>query len=217
MLLAVDSATRFMSLAVHDGQQILAEQTLYSANHHSVQLSDLIAQMLQRLELSAHDLTGLAISQGPGSYSSLRVGFGVMKGLATARQLPMVPIPTMDVMAAATPRSKGALVTILPMGRGRIVAGWYRWSKTAWVAKGDPHITTWDELLAGIEKETTLTGEMDVRGALAETDKAIHVMDGAWRVRRAGFLAELAWSEFRAGHVYHDPAAVNPIYLKEPG
>lgn len=218
MLLAMDTASRFMSIALHDGQTLIAEQTHYTNNQHTEQLSLAIQQLLTGSGLSVRDLRVLAISQGPGSFSGLRVGFGVAKGLATACRLPLVPVPTLDILATGLPRFKGGLIAVVQAGRGRVIAGRYRWSKDRWVAQATPDILDWATLLSLIDKETLIAGEIDpqARQLIAE-NALVTVLDAPWNVRRAGFLAQLAWDAYRNGTTTVDPAAVNPLYLKEAG
>ena len=103
MLLAIDTASRLMSAALLDEGGLLAEQTIFSNNQHTVQLTEMIRQLLAQLERPIHDLRVLAVAQGPGSFTGLRVGFGVAKGLASACGLPLIAVPTLDIIAAGTP------------------------------------------------------------------------------------------------------------------
>ena len=140
------------------------------------------------------NLTAIAIAAGGGSFSALRVGFGAAKGLATALAVPLIPIPTLDITAYATPHIENNLITTVQAGRGRVIAGGYRWVE-GWCADENlaPHITTWADLLENISQPTQISGEIDDNGrdALAKTDKPPRVMGSAWLPRRAGFLAEL--------------------------
>jgi tRNA threonylcarbamoyladenosine biosynthesis protein TsaB len=217
MLLAIDTASEMMSLALYDGQVILAEQTFYSRNRHTVHLTTAIQRLLGIVEHTPHDLAVLAISQGPGTYSGLRVGFGVAKGLAAACHLPLIPIPTLDILAAATPYFEGDLIVTSQAGRKRIHAGWYQWRGIGWQASHAPENTSWQDLLLRLDKPTLINGEIDPkqREHLA-TSPLIHCLPTSWNLRRAGFLAEMGWIVYASGEYERDPAKVNPIYLKAP-
>ncbi|NJL94040.1 MAG: tRNA (adenosine(37)-N6)-threonylcarbamoyltransferase complex dimerization subunit type 1 TsaB [Anaerolineae bacterium] len=120
MLLAIDTATRYLSIALHDGQSLLAEHSFYSDQQHTVQLSPMISRLLAEGGFQPAELSVLALAQGPGSFSGLRVGFGVAKGLATALRIPLVGVPTLDILALATPRAKATLWAVAQAGRGRL-------------------------------------------------------------------------------------------------
>src|SRR5579859_7348701 len=140
MLLAIDTATRCLSLALYDGLQVCAEMTWTTANQHTVELISAIREVLRRANVAVNDLTMLAVSQGPGSFNGLRIGFSVAKGLALARQIPLIAIPTLDIVATTQPAFKGNLVAIAQAGRGRVVACTYRWRKPIWVSMDDTRI-----------------------------------------------------------------------------
>lgn len=212
MRLALDTASRLMSLALHDGQRLLAEQTLYTENQHTTTLTALIENVLKSLNLSPDAMTGIAISQGPGSFSGLRVGFGVAKGLCTALDIPLIGVPTLDIVAAGSPLMGERLMAVIPAGRRRIIAGSYHRNDDQWTAAGIPENTTYEALIEGLKIPTLIHGEIDPESrSLLESAANVHLLGSEWGLRRAGFLAALSW-----GITPQSPAAVNPIYLKEP-
>lgn len=207
-----------MSLALHDGHQIAYEATWRTANNHTVELTPAIQAALGHAGLAAPDLKGLAVAQGPGSFTGLRIGLGVAKGLAQSLGRPLVAIPSLDIIAAAVPSFDGALIAVLQAGRGRVCAGRYIWEADGWHADGEPVITGWPALIETVEGATLFAGEMDerARALLEEAGDPIRIASGAVALRRAGFLAELAWARIAAGEV-EDAASITPIYLHQPG
>jgi tRNA threonylcarbamoyladenosine biosynthesis protein TsaB len=216
MLLAIDTATRVISLALHDGQGVPAEASWLTKNHHTVELAPAIVRMLGSVGLGVDGLTALAVARGPGSFMGLCIGLGVAKGLAVSRRLPLVAIPTLDIVAAAQPRKRGRLLAVLQAGRGRVCAQEYtwRWRQGAWRPRGELMLGSWKQLLARIERETLVSGEIDAAGReiLSHTRRPVRVAPGAASLRRAGYLAEAAWARVRAGDT-DDPFTVTPIYL----
>jgi tRNA threonylcarbamoyl adenosine modification protein YeaZ len=196
-----------------DGERLLAEQTILSENQHTTYLTALIQEMFTALKCSPQDLTAVAISQGPGSFSGLRVGFGVAKGLCTARSIPLIAVPTLEVVAASTPPLEEHLLAIIPAGRRRIITGEFHWEGESWRADGDPINTDWESLLSTITQHTLINGEIEPAGLalLTQSERPVRFAGMAWAPRRAGFLAAL--SRTRSPQ---SPALVNPIYLKEP-
>ena len=104
MLVAIDTATGYASLALHDGLRVRVEHTWESPRRHTVELLPRLVAALEQLDVGADHLSGVAVSRGPGSFTGLRVGMAVAKGLALARGLPLVGVPTLDVVAAAQGR-----------------------------------------------------------------------------------------------------------------
>ncbi|WP_119072337.1 tRNA (adenosine(37)-N6)-threonylcarbamoyltransferase complex dimerization subunit type 1 TsaB [Aggregatilinea lenta] len=218
MLLAIDTSSQVMSLALHDGRQIVYEATWRTHNNHTTELTPTIEDAFQRAGIAASDLTAVAVAQGPGSFTGLRIGLGVAKGLAEAQSLPLVAVPSLDIVAAAVPPGNAALVTAIQAGRGRVCAQRYRCVRDMWTPDGDAEITTWLVLVEAVERDTLFAGEIDDAGyrLLNETGRPTRIVPGAFALRRAGFLAELAWARVNAGDM-DDPATVTPIYLNQPG
>jgi len=218
LLLAIDTASRFISLALHDGHQLHFESTWHTLNNHTIELAPAIRRAFQQTEIGPADLTAVAVSQGPGSFTGLRIGLGVAKGLAMAQHLALVAVPTLEIVAAGVPAFDGALVAVLQAGRGRVSAQRFQREGAAWMAAAQAEITNWSRLVDEIRQKTLLAGEVDDvgRAAVSSTDRPVQIAPGACALRRAGFLAELAWSRVRSGRI-DDPASVTPIYLHQPG
>lgn len=218
-LLAIDTATRWTGLAVHDGTAVLVEQGWYAQYTQSVELSPAIAAILQRLGLAPADLTGIAVALGPGSYTGLRIGLGVAKGLALAHHTPLVGVPTLDITAASVDRGRvrGQLLAVAEAGRRRITVAPYQWQKRQWVMVGDTHNTTWEELLPELDQPTTLAGEISATAArrIRQAGRHLHVVNPASSVRRPACLAELGWQRLHKKQA-DDPRTLTPIYLRDP-
>src|SRR5258705_6096410 len=103
MLLAVDTSTAQVGIAIYDGSQVISEYAWRSSQRHTVELAPAIFESLKRCGLTMDDIHVLGVALGPGSFTSLRVGLSLAKGLALSRHLPLIGIPTLDILAAAQP------------------------------------------------------------------------------------------------------------------
>ncbi len=99
LLLAIDTATRFAGLALYDGDIIRAEKYWLSHDNHSVELMPALVDMLAQQGFAPADLAAVGVTIGPGSFTGLRIGLSVAKGLALANRLVILGIPTLDVQA----------------------------------------------------------------------------------------------------------------------
>lgn len=218
MLLAVDTSTSQLGLALYDGARVAAELIWTSRARHTVELAPALSGLLERLGLTVGGLSALAVALGPGSFTSLRVGLAFVKGLALARKLPIVGIPTLDAAAASVPVQEIPLAAALQAGRGRIAVGWYHASENGWQAKGPAEATTADKLAESIHHPTLIVGELtaEERQRLSRKKKNILLASPAQSVRRPALLAELAWARWQAGRV-DEAASLAPIYLHVEG
>jgi tRNA threonylcarbamoyladenosine biosynthesis protein TsaB len=218
MLLAIDTSTAGIGLALFDGTCVQGEFAWQSGLHHTQELAPALAELLRRVNVKMEAVRVLGLALGPGSFTSLRVGMAFAKGLALSRHLPVVGIPTLDVVAAAVPLSEKRLGAVVHAGRGRLALGWYTAGEAAWQAEGPAEVTSADELAEKIHKPVIVCGEMSAeeRQRLARKFKNVTLASPAQCVRRPGILAELAWNRWQAGKV--DPAAsLAPIYLHTAG
>jgi tRNA threonylcarbamoyladenosine biosynthesis protein TsaB len=217
MLIAIDTSTAQVGLALYEGDQVLGEMTWTTRLHHTTELAPALSGLLTRCGATMDMVHALAVAIGPGSFTSLRVGLSLVKGIALARHLPLIGIPTLDVIAAAQPLAKQPLIAVLQAGRKRIAYSVYQSQKKEWQAEGGVRSGTVDELMEEIESPTIVAGELNPedRGKLSK-NKRIMLASPAYCVRRPAVLAELAWARWNNNDV-DDAAALAPIYLHVAG
>jgi len=220
MLLAVDTSTIQMGLALYDGSQVLGEYAWRSGQRHTVELAPAIADLLTRCALTMNDVKALGVALGPGSFTSLRVGLALVKGIALSRHIPLIGIPTLDILAHAQPISKLPLAVAIQAGRGRYALGWYKRSSPAdkvsrkqWQAQGDARVVTLEALMAEVQSPSVVCGEFtaEIRQKLVSNEN-IQLVSPSNSIRRPTVLAELAWKRWQSGDV-DDDATLAPIYL----
>ncbi len=218
MLLAIDTSTAQIGLALYDGATVPGELVWQSRAHHTEQLAPALAGLLERVGVTMDSVKALGVAIGPGSFTSLRVGLAFVKGLTLARHLPLIGIPTLDIVAASVPLSDRKLAAVLQAGRGRLAVGWYKTTGSGWQAYGPATTMTAGELEKKIRKPVIVCGELTAedRHCLARKFKNVRLASPAQCVRRPGVLAEIAWNRWQAGKT-DEAASLAPIYLHVAG
>jgi tRNA threonylcarbamoyladenosine biosynthesis protein TsaB len=227
MLLAVDTATVTASVAVYDlaNGVLLAESTWQARRRHTQELLTTTQALLAHVGVQPAELTALAVTTGPGSFTGVRIGLSAIKGIGLGLPSPprVVGIPTLTVSASpwlAIAQATSAVVwAYIQAGRGR-----YNW---AIFANGFYHPTAADHnagsaadfagaLATHAEHSLWLVGEPapDLVDAVAAL-KHVTLVDGIHAMRRAGVLAHLAAEQLALGHA-DDVATLQPLYLQEP-
>ena len=218
MILAIDTATRWLGVAVHDGTAVLAESGWRCLNNHTTELAVAIQNLMAHAKIESTDLNGLAVAIGPGSYTGLRVGLAMAKGMAMVHNIPILAVSTLDIVAFQLPQFDGRLMTIAEAGRTRVCIAEYQWQKNrGWQQSVDPDIKTWQAILEETEGSTLFAGEIAEKTAvqIKAANPQFDVALGGTAVRRAGNLAEIGWQKLRQGEIT-DTGSIAPIYLRNP-
>lgn len=213
MLLAVDTSSSQLGLALYNGAQVVAESVWTSRARHTVELAPALAELFQRTGVKMEDIQALGVALGPGSFTSLRVGLAFVKGLALARNLPLIGIQTLDWVAASQPQTQLPVAAVIPAGRVRLAVGWYRPLETVMQPVGSPTAMTAEELSASIAESTLVCGEMSANERpIFEKNPFVTLPSPARCLRQPGLLAEMAHIRWQAGNI-DNTATLAPVYL----
>ena len=128
VILAADTSTATNSVAICRGDAVLAETIIEGGRRHSERLIPTVDWLLGEAGIALSDIELLAISLGPGSFTGLRIGAAMWKGLALANGLPLIGVPTLDAMTRLSPFSpKGYVAAILDARMKEVFASVYRY------------------------------------------------------------------------------------------
>ena len=103
LILNIDTAIESCSVSLTTKDELIDVHTNENRNEHSAWLHIAIEQMMKNAGFSFKELTAVAVSNGPGSYTGLRIGLSAVKGLCYALNIPLITYSTLDVMAKAAP------------------------------------------------------------------------------------------------------------------
>ena len=117
-ILNIETATKNCSISIaKQGETLLCKEMAEQGYSHAEKLHVFIAEALQELQIDFSDLSAIAVSQGPGSYTGLRIGVSAAKGLCYALDIPLIAIDTLEVLAAQLSVSKGVIVPMIDARR----------------------------------------------------------------------------------------------------
>ena len=100
LILSIETSTTVCSVALSQDGHTIASLEEHQANSHATILTVLINQLLSDKDISASQLSAVAVSSGPGSYTGLRIGVSVAKGICYAAKIPLIALPTLQIIAA---------------------------------------------------------------------------------------------------------------------
>ena len=233
MILAIDTSTRNASVALAEGQRMVAGRSWHSVVNHTTELMPTVVQLLDGRGVRPHELDAVAVALGPGGFSALRTGLSAAKGLAMAARIPIIGIGSLDLEAFPCRESGLAVCALLEAGRSEAASVLIAPDGTR---LREDRITGPDELLeevdsrlrgndggSGNDGDGEIGGPVlfcgegmppwaeSIRAALGGRAVLCHAPPSA----RAGSLAALAFERLERGDT-DDLAALQPHYLRMP-
>jgi len=117
-ILNIETATKNCSISIaKDGETIICKEMAEQGYSHAEKLHVFIEEALQELNLDFSDLYAIAVSQGPGSYTGLRIGVSAAKGLCFALNLPLIAVDTLQVLASQISITDGIIIPMIDARR----------------------------------------------------------------------------------------------------
>jgi len=222
-MLAADTSTRNCTVAVcrfdaSGACEIAAQTNVDQKRLHAERLMDCVQTTLDLCEMSLNDITCLAISIGPGSFTGLRVGAAAWKGLAFALRLPLVAVPTLDAMSLLNVLADGILVPMLDARMDEVFGAVFRFKNGHREKLTPDRVCTVEVLITEnclTEKPLIAIGDGALR--YQERIRAIapraSIADAFCGIPRADAVAREGYS-LLCGGITTDAALVAPRYLR---
>lgn len=214
-ILSIETSTSICSVAIHEQGELIALAEIKEPGAHAEKLLLLVDELFEKAGLSFADLDAVAVSQGPGSYTGLRIGVSTAKGIAYALEIPLIGINTLQAMAASQSVAPGDYVVAVLDARRKEV-----------------YTQTFGDSLQELSPIEAVVLEEGVFASILEKGRVYFVGDGVEKVKEevksanALFIADLAISlsaknmgvlasEKYARKEWEDLAYFVPNYLKE--
>lgn len=218
-ILAIESSSITASCAVSEGADLLGEISLNHKKTHSEKLMPLIEKLMDELQLNIRDIDVIAISEGPGSYTGLRIGASIAKSLSFAANIPIANIPTLKALAGNIYDIDKLIVPIMDAKAGRIYTGIYKWEKGNLVGVKEQFPCNIDELIEILNEYNNPVifngdGSVNYKDIIEEKlNKEIYFAPGVFNNLRASTLSYLAYNKALSGEL-SDAFDFKPQYLR---
>ena len=216
MLLALDTATPAGSVAIEESGRILSLRTFDAARAHSRRLFVEIDAALADAGRERSQIDGVAVTTGPGSFTGLRIGLSAAKGLYIGLGVRLIPVSTLESLAARLPFCRMPVCTLLDARRGEVYGAAYDTTAGAPREVHPPCVDELERLLArwGFE-DVLFTGDgVDRWSDLLSTVPGANLAPPSVRRPCADAVAWLASRQ--PGSTGQDPNLVQPVYLRTP-
>lgn len=180
MYLGIETSSAASSVALLNEQGIYNELTVQAGLTHSEQLVPHIDLLLHQSKVAKSDLTGIAVSIGPGSFTGLRIGMGTAKALAYALNIPLVGVMTTDGMARSFYNVQGLVAIMIDAQKKQVYEARYAWKDGQLVCLQSPIVkpreAALEELNAiGLPVIVAGDGIIKIKDSIEETYKHLTV------------------------------------------
>ncbi|MEB2776874.1 tRNA (adenosine(37)-N6)-threonylcarbamoyltransferase complex dimerization subunit type 1 TsaB [Algoriphagus sp. D3-2-R+10] len=214
IILSLETSTPICSIAVHKNGILLGERSLDVPGAHSEKLMGMIEDILDECNLTIRQINAVAVSEGPGSYTGLRIGVSVAKGLAFAGDIPLIGVSTLEALsfgAKSQMDSRGVIIAMLDARRMEVYREVF-----------DYELNSLERLDSEIIDESSYSEFLE-KGEVYFVGDAIHKVSEVIKHPNACFLdlkisavyvGILAYKKFQMGE-FADLAYFVPNYLKE--
>ncbi|MEO1054449.1 MAG: tRNA (adenosine(37)-N6)-threonylcarbamoyltransferase complex dimerization subunit type 1 TsaB [Bacteroidota bacterium] len=214
--MSIETATQVCSVAVHNEDELVAAQSLHIERSHSEKLADMLDNIIQSANKSIADLDAVAVSEGPGSYTGLRIGASLAKGICYAANKPLISIDTLKAMASSVNQYNNRGALLCPMIDAR---------------RSEVYCAVFDSHLNNIKATKPMVLESNSFQELLEENEMWFFGDGSHKAKdiltengnsnfienvepTAKVIGELANQKF-AKSEFVDLAYFEPFYLKD--
>ena len=222
LVLGIDTSTAQVSVAFGDAGRVLGAVHLTGGRRHAEQLAPAIDYLRRELAVDLSHVATIAVSTGPGLFTGLRVGVTTAKVMAQALRIPVVGIPSLDLVAYPLRHSDRLVVAVLDARRREVFAARYRPvpGGVQRVSEYGVHLPA--ELVAELAADTAgeprgilLAGDGIARfpAEFAELDHAVAAGD-EFAAPSVGALVELATGRGEREE-FEQPGALRPLYLRQ--
>ena len=129
-VLAFDTSSKALSLAILEDKQLLAETTINIKKNHSITLMPAIDFLMGSLDWTPKDLDRIVVAQGPGSYTGLRIAVATAKTLAHTLKIELVGVSSL--LALVPEQVEGLVIPVMDARRNNVYAGFYQSGQAVW-------------------------------------------------------------------------------------
>lgn len=211
-ILNLETATKNCSVSIsQNGKTILCKEMAEAGYSHAERLHVFIEECLKESNLTFKDLSAIAVSQGPGSYTGLRIGVSAAKGLCFALDIPLIAVDTLQVLASQLTISEGVIVPMIDARRMEVYSSIYTFN---------------------FDKIREVKAEILTENSFEEKSKTIHFVGDCGEKAKtvltnsnfifhnhivypsANEMSELSYKKFQERN-FEDVAYFEPYYLKD--
>jgi len=214
-ILAFDTSTSYESIALSSNGQIIADVTTKAKKTHSERLLPTLENLLSQTDMKMEEISAIAVSLGPGSFTGLRIGLSTAKGLCFGLKLPLYVTSTLRSLANNASSVSSNICALMDAGRDEFYYAMYSSDLTE-IHK--PSFAKIEQIVQIIDTETLLIGpvSLTIKQALSDTDVKLNFARAIDCYPKASSLIDIIENQ-KGCDVYEadDIAKIEPLYIRK--
>lgn len=211
-ILNIETATKNCSVSIaKNGQTVCCKETAELGYSHAEKLHVFIEEILAEAKVAFKDLSAIAVSQGPGSYTGLRIGVSAAKGLSYALQIPLISIDTLSILANQVQQSDGIIIPMIDARRMEVYSAIFNANKEM-IREVKAEILT-EESFSNITETVYFIGDSNEKAKTVLSKSNYVFMDNIF-FPSANEMSAMSFEKFRQNN-FEDVAYFEPYYLKD--
>ena len=218
LILAFETSAKAASVALLEGDKLLSESYQNTGMTHSQTLMVMAEDMLKQCGKTAKDVDALAVAEGPGSFTGVRIGVAAAKGFAWGREIPCYGVSTLEAMAQALGIYDGFICPVMDARRSQVYNALFEADRDEITRIREDRAISLDDLAEDVkklEKSVFLVGDGSILcyNTLLERVPSLVLPPEHRMHQRAVGVGIIAARQIRAG-ISGDAAALTPNYLR---
>ena len=218
-VLGIDTSSLATSVAVIEDNKLICEYTVNTKKTHSQKLMPMIENMLNISDLNINEIDLIAVCEGPGSFTGLRIAMATAKAIAHVNNLPIVGINSVELLAGNMNLCEKNICSILDAQRTQVYMGQYKYDNNKLVELKGVDVVDIEYLLEELKntnEEWIMVGEAVYKyeDKLKSIDN-IHIPSPSHNVSKASSLCSIAIEKYKNNIDVYDCYNINPLYIRK--
>ena len=211
-ILNIETATKNCSVSLaRNGETILCKEIAEEGYSHAEKLHVFIEEIIKESQLNIKDLTAVAVSKGPGSYTGLRIGVSTAKGLCYALGIPLISVDTLAVLAGAVTQNDGWIIPMIDARRMEVYSAVFDQNRQKIKAVKAEILT--EDSYSDVTETIYIVGDCQEKCQTVLT-KSNFVFLSEHKFPSAKAMSALSFAKFEQKD-FEDVAYFEPFYLKD--
>lgn len=214
-VLGIDTSTLATTISVLDLDELICEYTVNTKKTHSQKLMVMIENMLKVSDININDIDLIAVCEGPGSFTGLRIAMATAKAIAHANNLDIISVDSLEVLARNIEITDKKICCIIDAQKTQVYNGIYKYENDKLIPLKEIDVLDIDELLENLDEEFIIVGEATKKYKEKINAKNIKIASRQNNVNRASSLCEIAIEKYKKGEDIKNCYQVNPRYIRK--